>query len=106
MIVVTTEEVTGHRIVEMKGQVFGLVVRSRGLGGNIVATLRGSHLLRLRISDGRIAGQERLLSGVFGRLRDVVNGPDGLLYFCTSNRDGRGSPVSEDDRILRIVPAS
>src|SRR5256714_10051862 len=40
MIVVTTEEVTGHRIVEMKGQVFGLVVRSRGLGGNIMATLR------------------------------------------------------------------
>jgi uncharacterized protein YbjQ (UPF0145 family) len=40
MIVVTTEEVTGHRVVEMKGQVFGLVVRSRGLGGNIMATLR------------------------------------------------------------------
>ena len=40
MIVVTTEEVTGHRIVQMKGQVFGLVVRSRGLGGNIMATLR------------------------------------------------------------------
>ena len=40
MIVVTTEEVTGHRIIEMKGQVFGLVVRSRGLGGNIMAGLR------------------------------------------------------------------
>lgn len=40
MIVVTTEIVTGHRIVEMKGQVFGLVVRSRGLGGNITAALR------------------------------------------------------------------
>ena len=40
MIVVTTEEVVGHRIVEMKGQVFGLVVRSRGLGGNIMAGLR------------------------------------------------------------------
>jgi uncharacterized protein YbjQ (UPF0145 family) len=40
MIVVTTEEVTGHRIVEMKGQVFGVVVRSRGLGGNIMASLR------------------------------------------------------------------
>jgi len=40
MIVVTTEEVAGHRIIEMKGQVFGLVVRSRGLGGNIMATLR------------------------------------------------------------------
>jgi uncharacterized protein YbjQ (UPF0145 family) len=40
MIVVTTEEVTGHRVVEMKGQVFGVVVRSRGLGGNIMAGLR------------------------------------------------------------------
>jgi uncharacterized protein YbjQ (UPF0145 family) len=40
MIVVTTEIVSGHRIVEMKGQVFGLVVRSRGLGGNITAALR------------------------------------------------------------------
>ena len=40
MIVVTTEDVTGHRIVEMKGQIFGLVVRSRGLGGNIMAGLR------------------------------------------------------------------
>jgi uncharacterized protein YbjQ (UPF0145 family) len=40
MIVVTTEEVVGHRIVETKGQVFGVVVRSRGLGGNIMASLR------------------------------------------------------------------
>jgi uncharacterized protein YbjQ (UPF0145 family) len=40
MIVVTTDEVSGARIVEMKGQVFGVVVRSRGLGGNIMAGLR------------------------------------------------------------------
>ena len=40
MIVVTTEDVTGHKTVEMKGQVFGVVVRSRGLGGNITAGLR------------------------------------------------------------------
>ena len=40
MIVVTTEDIVGHRIVEAKGQVFGVVVRSRGLGGNIVAGLR------------------------------------------------------------------
>ena len=40
MIVVTTEEVSGHRIVEMKGCIFGLVERSRGLGGNIMAGLR------------------------------------------------------------------
>ena len=40
MIVVTTEGVTNFRIVETKGQVFGVVVRSRGLGGNIMAGLR------------------------------------------------------------------
>ncbi|MFL5686590.1 MAG: heavy metal-binding domain-containing protein [Chloroflexota bacterium] len=40
MIVVTTPYLTGHRIVENKGMVFGLVVRSRGLGGNVMAGLR------------------------------------------------------------------
>lgn len=40
MIVVTTENIPGHRVVEVKGQCFGLVVRSRGLGGNIAAGLR------------------------------------------------------------------
>jgi uncharacterized protein YbjQ (UPF0145 family) len=40
MLIVTTEGVAQHRIVETKGQVFGVVVRSRGLGGNIMAGLR------------------------------------------------------------------
>ena len=40
MLVVTTEALPGHRVREVKGQVFGVVVRSRGLGGNIVAGLR------------------------------------------------------------------
>ena len=40
MLVVTTENVPGHRVVETKGQCFGVVVRSRGIGGNIVAGLR------------------------------------------------------------------
>jgi uncharacterized protein YbjQ (UPF0145 family) len=40
MIVVTTEGITHYRIAETKGQVFGVVVRSRGLGGNIMAGLR------------------------------------------------------------------
>jgi glucose/arabinose dehydrogenase len=73
-----------------------------------VATLRGTHLLRLTVdpSTRRVTAQERLLDGTFGRLRDVVSGPDGYLYFCTNNRDGRGSPMSGDDRVLRIVPAS
>lgn len=40
MLVVTTENVPGHRIVELRGQCFGVVVRSLGLGGNIMAGLR------------------------------------------------------------------
>ena len=40
MIVVTTPYLAGHRITESKGMVFGLVVRSRGLGGNLMASLR------------------------------------------------------------------
>ena len=40
MIVVTTPYLPGHRITESKGMVFGLVVRSRGLGGNVMASLR------------------------------------------------------------------
>jgi uncharacterized protein YbjQ (UPF0145 family) len=40
MLVVTTENVPGHRVVELRGQCFGVVVRSRGLGGNIMAGLR------------------------------------------------------------------
>ena len=40
MIVVTTENLPGHRVREVKGQCFGVVVRSRGIGGNIMAGLR------------------------------------------------------------------
>ena len=72
-----------------------------------VGTLRGTHLLRLRVdpaSPRRIASQERLLEGRYGRLREVISGPDGYLYFATNNRDGRGTPASDDDRIARLVP--
>ena len=40
MIVVTTENVPGHNVVRVLGQWFGVVVRSRGIGGNITASLR------------------------------------------------------------------
>jgi glucose/arabinose dehydrogenase len=71
-----------------------------------VGALGGTLLLRVRFDPNdpnRVAGTERLLVGRFGRIRDVVNGPDGALYVCTSNRDGRITPVAADDRILRIT---
>ena len=40
MLVVTAEQVAGHRVRQTLGQCFGVVVRSRGLGGNIMAGLR------------------------------------------------------------------
>jgi uncharacterized protein YbjQ (UPF0145 family) len=40
MLVVTTENVPGHQVRGLLGQCFGVVVRSRGLGGNIMAGLR------------------------------------------------------------------
>jgi len=40
MLIVTTENVAGHRVADVKGQVFGVVVRSRGLAGNVMAGLR------------------------------------------------------------------
>ena len=40
MLVATTPFIAGHRVVETKGQVFGLVVRSRGFSGNLIAGLR------------------------------------------------------------------
>jgi uncharacterized protein YbjQ (UPF0145 family) len=40
MLVATTEKVAGYRTKETLGQTFGVVVRSRGIGGNIVASLR------------------------------------------------------------------
>jgi len=71
-----------------------------------IATLRGNHLrmLDLDIENNEVISSEALFQGEFGRLRDASVGPDGNLYILTSNQDGRGTPQTNDDRILRIVP--
>jgi glucose/arabinose dehydrogenase len=77
-----------------------------------VATLRSQALVRITMdveNEGyNITGIEHWFSpshnqGEYGRLRDAVVGPDGALYVLTNNRDGRGSPADNDDRILRIT---
>lgn len=82
-------------------------------GSLFVGSLRGELLLRAEMdkpgSSEPITRIERifekqLYTGVYGRIRAVAAGPDGYLYFATSNRDGRGQPASDDDRIMRIVP--
>ncbi|HJQ23122.1 MAG TPA: PQQ-dependent sugar dehydrogenase [Blastocatellia bacterium] len=74
-------------------------------GNFFFGCLRGQCLIRVVLDGRRVVSQERMLREDYGRIRDVAEGPDGALYFSTSNRDGRGRAASDDDRILRLVPA-
>ncbi|CAA9272470.1 MAG: hypothetical protein AVDCRST_MAG10-3365 [uncultured Acidimicrobiales bacterium] len=75
-------------------------------GSMLFGTLRGEGLRRITFAaDGSVAGEEVLYEDTYGRIRDVAVGPDGAVYFTTSNRDGRGSVRSGDDRIMRIGPS-
>jgi glucose/arabinose dehydrogenase len=68
--------------------------------------LRGASLWVVRLSEDAtsVASIRRGLQDQFGRLRAITEGPDGFLYMTTSNRDTRGTPGPDDDRILRLVP--
>ncbi|HEV8536472.1 MAG TPA: PQQ-dependent sugar dehydrogenase [Candidatus Limnocylindria bacterium] len=74
-------------------------------GSLIFATLRGQHLHRVVFAaDGRTVGfREKLLTTQYGRLRDVYEIASGEFLVLTSNRDGRGLPVPDDDRVLLVT---
>ena len=74
-------------------------------GNFFFGCLRGTRIIRVVLNGRQVVSQENLLEGQFGRIRDIAEGPEGAIYFSTSNRDGRGSPAANDDRILRLVPA-
>ena len=86
----------------------GMFYRGSGFplfrGNFFFGNLRGETIIRVVLNGRRVVSQERLLERQYGRIRDVAEGPDGAIYFSTSNRDGRGSPASADDRILKLVP--
>jgi len=68
--------------------------------------LRGSGIMRVEIDKNdpsRIISNEMLAEVNFGRIRDIAQGPDGAIYFSTSNRDGRGSIREGDDKIYKII---
>lgn len=73
-------------------------------GNFFFGCLAGTRMIRVVLDGRRVVTQENLLAGKYGRIRDVAEGPDGNLYFSTSNQDGRGSPAADDDRIIRLVP--
>lgn len=73
-------------------------------GNFFLGCLRGAKIIRVILDGRKVVKQENLLDGTFGRIREVAQGPDGFLYFSSSNRDGRGAAAAQDDRIFRLVP--
>jgi aldose sugar dehydrogenase len=63
-------------------------------GNLFIGSLKFGYVARLEVAGERIVREHRILSGV-GRVRDVRQGPDGLLYLLTDEDDGR---------LLRVLP--
>lgn len=66
--------------------------------------LRGEGLYSVELSGEKVSGLTRHLGEQFGRLRALQYGPDGHLYVTTSNRDGRGTIRTGDDKVIRLAP--
>jgi glucose/arabinose dehydrogenase len=73
---------SGKLFPEWKGDIF--------IGG-----LSSKALVRLRLEDDRVVGEERLLLNLGARIREVVEGPDGALYLLTD---------AENGKLLKITP--
>ncbi len=86
----------------------GVAFAARGpwAGSLLFAGLRSETLFRVVLDPrdpSRVLRLERYLEGRYGRLRDVVEGPDGSFYLLTSNLDGRGTPRPEGDLVLSVT---
>lgn len=70
--------------------------------------LRGEGIYHVTFTDNTattVSSVEQL--GIsLGRIREVTQGPDGAIYFSTSNRDGRGNVSQTDDAIYKITPTN
>lgn len=87
-----------------KGKVFPQFYGNFFFGG-----LVGEGIMRVVVDakdPSKILSYGKLENINFGRIREVAQGPDGYIYFSTSNKDGRGKPKENDDKIYRIVPQS
>lgn len=70
-------------------------------GTLFMAALRGERLWAI-YPEGETASSVEWFTGQYGRIRDVIPGPDGTLWMVTNNTDGRGDPREGDDRILEV----
>lgn len=83
--------------LEPGGAIFAASNRMGYQNDLIIASLRG-YLREINLDSNT---QSTILEG-YGRLRDIIEAPDGSLLVATSNKDGFGIPGPNDDKILRI----
>jgi glucose/arabinose dehydrogenase len=69
-----------------------------------MAALNGERLWRVDVDGDRASRPQGFFVGDYGRMRTIGVAPDGRLWLTTSNRDGRGDPTKNDDRILLVEP--
>jgi glucose/arabinose dehydrogenase len=93
-----------EQVIAPSGATFVRHPGSAWTGSFVFGALVGEQIRRVKLDGDRVTANETLFKDRYGRIRTVVEGPDGALYALTNNTDGRGSPREGDDRILRIVP--
>ena len=105
MIITTTPFVAGYRVAETRGQVFGLVVRSRGLGGNLVAGLRSIfggeiHEYTSLLEDTRRQAIDRMVQNA------ILMGANGILSmrFDSTELAGTMSEIVAYGTAVVLVP--
>ncbi len=87
----------------------GDVMPAHWQGRLLFAALRGQRIVWVDFQEPdyqHVQRENSIFVRLHGRIRDVVLGPDGHLYFLTNNLDGRGRPREGDDLLLRIAPVA
>jgi hypothetical protein len=72
----------------------------------LVTSLKAGRITQLKLNESgtEVIKSKDFFIGQFGRLRDICISPEGKVYIAVSNRDGRGSPKADDDKIVEIAP--
>src|SRR4051794_33733764 len=80
------------QVVAPSGATFVRGSGSRWSGDLLVTCLIGEQMRRITFESNRVVSDQKMYEGKYGRLREVVQGPDGAIYLLTNNTDGRGTP--------------